>query len=172
MTWKEPRLFPFARVSPATGDPVAGLAASGGSTFPDAIEGVDYSKDSGPAPNHRKRSHWFVPYLAAFGGFFMVAGLRAPIAAFGHISSLTPGAEHFQLLASVAAFWFLGCLCHIGEDALCGHVPLWNPRKRVLGVRLFKVRSLRETLFVYSTSLAMLLARGLWWASHLKNGIR
>ena len=48
---------------------------------------------------------------------------------------------------SILTWIFIGALCHIAEDAVCGKVPLLYPTQKI-GIRLFTVGSLREYLFV------------------------
>ena len=67
-------------------------------------------------------------------------------------------------LFSIAGFVFLGALFHIGEDALCGCVPSFNPGKR-MGMRLFSVGSVQEqliTAFIVGSFVIVCLKGVLW----------
>ena len=73
---------------------------------------------------HRTFSHWFVFYLPVL--FLYKQGI------------------------SMYLFWFfIGALLHIVEDALCGKIPVFSPRKRIQVIpRLFYTGSVNEFLFV------------------------
>ena len=121
------------------------LAAVAGSLFPDRIEGRAPEED-GKLKKwrglHRKASHWFLPYAVVA---VMVLAHRA-----GH--------DTYRHVLPLVGWFALGSLFHIGEDAVCGHVPSLNPAKRI-GTRFFSVGSVREYLF--SFSLAALLVLGM-----------
>lgn len=117
------------------------LAAVAGCLFPDRIERKP-PEDEGNLKTwrrlHRKASHWFVPYAAMA------------------LTALThrPCDTVFSLLGCFA----LGCLFHIGEDALCGYVPSLHPGRRI-GTRCFAVGSVKEYVFCFC--LAALLVLGM-----------
>ena len=128
------------------GDFPSTLAAMAGGLFPDMLEGrpqEDEDKLRNWRAIHRGVSHWFVPYA-------LIAATMTASSVF-HLSKGTPW--HVLSLLGYSA---LGCLFHIAEDALCGHVPSLDPRKRI-GVRFFTVGSPKEYLFSFSLAALFLL---------------
>jgi len=121
------------------------LAGMAGSLFPDRIEGRPPEEGEKLEPwrrLHRKASHWFVPYAAM--------AVTALISALTHRA----GETVFSLVGSFS----LGCLFHIGEDALCGYVPSLHPRRKI-GARCCAVGSVSEYIFCFC--LAALLVLGM-----------
>ena len=119
------------------------LAAVAGSLFPDRIEGPPPEEEQTLKTwrqLHRKASHWFVPYAAV-----------------AVMSLMTWRSGHGTAVFLVGSF-SLGCLFHIGEDALCGYVPSLHPGRRI-GSRCFAIGSVSE--YVFSFSLAALLVLGM-----------
>lgn len=111
-----------------TADPLLTSAAALGAVLPDKIEGSPQSVGWRTwRSRHRGWSHWPLLYLALIGG-------------------LTEAQRYFFYDAAFFAIltWiFIGALCHIAEDALCGKVPFLYPTQKI-GIRLFTVGSLRE----------------------------
>lgn len=115
-----------------TADPMLTAAAAVGAVLPDKIEGSPQSVGwSTWRSRHRGWSHWPMLYIALIGGLMQAQQYFFYDAAF------------FAVLTWI----FVGALCHIAEDAVCGKVPLLYPTQKA-GVRLFTVGSLREYLFV------------------------
>ena len=117
------------------------LAAVAGSLFPDRIEGrppEEGEKLKMWRLLHRKASHWFVPYTAM-----------------AVTSLIAWRSDHVTALFLVGSF-SLGCLFHIGEDALCGYVPSLHPGRRI-GARCFVVGSVREYIFCFSLTALLIL---------------
>ena len=130
------------------GDFAATLAATAGGLFPDMLEGrppEDKNKLKIWHAVHRGISHWFVPYA-------VVVAIMIASTVF-HLSKGTP-----RHVLSLLGYSTLGCLFHIAEDALCGHVPSLSPCSRI-GVRFFTVGSPKE--YFLSFSLAALLLLGM-----------
>ncbi len=129
------------------------LAAMAGGLFPDMLEGMppeDKNKLRKWRAIHRGVSHWFVPYAVV-----AVTTIASPV------FHLFRGTSRHVL--SLLGYSALGCLFHIAEDVLCGHVPSLNPCTRI-GVRFLKVGSPKEYLF--SFSLAALLILGVFLCKH------
>nr|WP_314806465.1 metal-dependent hydrolase [uncultured Selenomonas sp.] len=115
-----------------TADPMLTAAAAVGAVLPDKIERSPQSVGwSTWRSRHRGWSHWPMLYIALIGGLMQAQQYFFYDAAF------------FAVLTWI----FVGALCHIAEDAVCGKVPLLSPTQKA-GVRLFTVGSLREYLFV------------------------
>jgi len=117
------------------------LAAVAGSLFPDKIEGrppEEEEKLKSWRRLHRKASHWFAPY-----------------AALAATSLIAWRSEHATSVFLVGSF-SLGCLFHIGEDALCGYVPSLHTG-RSIGTRCFAVGSVTEYVFCFSLTVLLIL---------------
>ncbi len=115
-----------------TADPMLTTAAAVGAVLPDKVEGSPQSVGwSTWRSRHRGWSHWPMLYIALIGGLMQAQQYFFYDAAF------------FAVLTWI----FVGALCHIAEDSVCGKVPLLYPTQKA-GVRLFTVGSLREYLFV------------------------
>ena len=115
-----------------TADPLLTAAATLGAVLPDKAEGTPQSVGwSSWCSRHRGWSHWPMLYLALIGGL-----MEARTAFF-----------YDAVFFSILTWIFIGALCHIAEDAVCGKVPLLYPTQKI-GIRLFTVGSLREYLFV------------------------
>ena len=115
-----------------TADPLLTAAATLGAVLPDKAEGTPQSVGwSSWRSRHRGWSHWPMLYLALIGGL-----MEARISFF-----------YDAVFFSILTWIFIGALCHIAEDAVCGKVPLLYPTQKI-GIRLFTVGSLREYLFV------------------------
>jgi inner membrane protein len=150
------------------GNAICAAAACAGSLVPDAIEGRVPRDPRGKMRwerSHRAISHWFVPYCLGAGSGFAawLVTEHSAITPAGMVLALICGRNRGTLFL-IAGFVFLGALFHIGEDALCGCVPSFNPGKR-MGVRLFSVGSVREqliTAFVVASFVIVCLKGVLW----------
>ena len=115
-----------------TADPLLTAAATLGAVLPDKAEGTPQSVGwRSWRSRHRGWSHWPMLYLALIGGLMEAR------------TTFFYDAVFFSILTWI----FIGALCHIAEDAVCGKVPLLYPTQKI-GIRLFTVGSLREYLFV------------------------
>ena len=134
MTWKSHNVVTFITIFALTHDFTASFAGMAGSVFPDKIEGPLWRHW------HRKYSHWFVMYLP-WVLLLWYKGLPT------------------QGLFYKGLFWFLiGALMHIVEDAICGTIPLWNPRKKKKVLpRLFYTGSVKEYFYVTCYFIVMLI---------------
>jgi inner membrane protein len=166
MKWINHKLVTGSIVFAFTGGNIPyALASMAGAIAPDLLEGMPKNEDTVEYARWRKRhrriTHWFVPYA-------VLSALAFVIAAIVHSPSLTPGmlvgmirgGVSYAPLFPVLGFVFLGSFFHIIEDAFCGKVPSFNPRKR-MGIRVFRVGSAAE----YIISLAILLGSvpGVWF---------
>ena len=115
-----------------TADPLCTAAAAVGAVLPDKVEGTPQSVGWHTwRSRHRGWSHWPMLYLALIGG-------------------LHEAQRYFfydAVFFTVLTWIFIGALCHIAEDAVCGKVPFLYPTQKI-GMRLFTVGSFREYLFV------------------------
>lgn len=173
LIWKNHRLTTGAIVFAITGDPLAAAVAVSGSVHPDAIEGHNYEADNWKS-NHRRWSHWFVPYLAMIAalwcaGFIMDRGceLRTP---FASPLELVISGCYLRAALTLMAFYPVGCLLHILEDSLFGRVPFFHPTKRTFGIQLFKTRSIAEYAFAWSLSITLIFWRLTWMLSKYDGG--
>lgn len=87
---------------------------------------------------------WLHPALVSFEQVVMIAKVSI--------------AGNLPIFVWFASMLFLGACFHILEDAVCGKVPGLTMRQRV-GVKLFYVGSMREYLFVWGVSLAVVAVR-------------
>ena len=161
MIWRNHRFFTAATVFFISGDPIGSLIASGSSTFPDRIEGIDYSKNIYHS-HHRKASHWWLPYAIIMGVAWAVSGAQMPLTIIkniksGRIDFTGPGV--LMIAGSITFCCALGAFLHILEDSVCGKVPLFRPNKKEFGIRLFKVRSATEDVFTMFIGGAMILLK-------------
>jgi hypothetical protein len=145
-----------------TGSPVASSLAALGSTFPDRVERIFGLFGKGPNRHHRRTSHWFALYGAAFALCFYVWGDATPPRLADFPRLLTSPA--WSVVFSCAAFWFLGGLLHVLCDACCGKVPLLIPWKRTFGWKFFQMSKARgemsrgEAIFTGFIALSCLCA--------------
>ena len=179
MTGRGHRIVTFMATGALTGSPLAATLGFLGSTLPDSLEYALF----GRARNrfHRKLTHWFVPWLALVLFCLYRAGWgldgTGGILRYGELSVSLPrvvagAAPDVLALASgdgravwaCAAFWALGPVLHILEDACCGKVPFLNPMRRGMGIHLFRMSSrmgemsVGEKLFALVVSLFCLAA--------------
>jgi len=181
MRWACHRLSSFAAVFLVTGDPVVALASTAGATLPDSIEGIGArGKKRSVASylnlSHRGVSHWYMVYLIPFLALLALdwgilpSHFLYPHFSLSHLhpSHLLPSHfpfSHFfswQYLPPMLSFFFLGACLHILGDTLCGTVPGLTLRSKRVGIRLFKVNSLREIMLVVPASLAAIALRLAW----------
>ena len=109
-----------------------------GAIVPDKIEGRRQGLSAvGWRSRHRGVSHWLVLYGAIFFALIQYFNIENVFDAINNKSH--PLRLIFSLL--------FGIFCHIWQDALCGRVPTITPNIK-WGIRLFKVGSLREYIFV------------------------
>ena len=132
MTGRGHRIVTCMVVGGATGSPLAAAFSLFGATLPDSLERPIWGRNRNRY--HRRLTHWFVPWLALALFCFRRAGWGLPVAA-----ALLDGGE--GVLWSCAAFWLMGCVLHILEDACCGTVPFLFPMRRTFGVHLFRMSS-------------------------------
>jgi inner membrane protein len=150
-----------------TGSVLASTLAALGSTFPDTVERFfgfvgSFFGGKGRNRHHRRTSHWFVLYGAAFGLCFFVWGeaILPRLRGFPRTFAERPWAVVF----SCAAFWFLGGLLHVLCDACCGKVPLLIPWRRTFGWKFFRMSGARgemsrgEAIFTGFIALSCLCA--------------
>lgn len=125
MTWKSHQVVTFATVFALSQDVFASVFATLGSALPDKLEGPFWRSW------HRTYTHWFVLYLPFIVLFWRLGGPNGNLVVQG-------------------SFWIVvGALLHILEDAICGAIPVWHPKKKKKVLpRLFYVGSMGESLFV------------------------
>ncbi|MCR5346205.1 MAG: metal-dependent hydrolase [Fretibacterium sp.] len=132
MTGRGHRLVTFMAVGGTTGSPLAAVFSLMGAALPDTLERFFPRRTRNRY--HRKFTHWFVPWLLLALFCFYRAQWNLP-----SVAVLMGGGE--GALWSCVAFWLMGALMHILEDACCGKVPLLNPMRRSFGVHLFHMSS-------------------------------
>lgn len=135
---------------------MAAIIAALGSVFPDTVEYLLWG--GGRNKHHRKTSHWFIPYLAAFGVCFFVWG-NGELPSLNDVLHRRP-----QALWGCVSFWFLGGLAHILCDAFCGKVPLFNPRKKKFGIKVFEMSKTRGEMSSGEMVFTGFLALSCLWA--------
>ncbi len=171
MTGRGHRIVTFMAIGGATGSPLAAAIGTLSSRLPDSMEYLIF----GGARNrfHRKYTHWFVPWLAMAAFCFYSAAQSPGPVEYGPENfwdGVVPKAEVLmaggaRFAWDCAAFWFLGPLLHILEDACCGKVPFLLPWRRSVGVRLFRMSpkggmSYGERMF---TLIACLMSLAAWF---------
>lgn len=137
MKWFNHKLITGFLVYAVAGDIPGAVVSAAGSVFPDAVE-FGYSPSG-----HRRLSHWWVIYCVAMLAVYAILKYR-----FGGVADITLAIKNLSggenIMFTVAFYFLIGCILHIAQDALCGQVPLFNPFKKTLGVRLFRVGSFTE----------------------------
>lgn len=161
MKWISHKAITGAIIWGLTTNPILTVASVIGSTFPDWIETPPwaYSDKYKYLSQHRRGSHWFIPYAAAA---ILAAILVVGTGTYYHIilHHITNINSIFHYLHSntikyfiinntvlLGLFFLIGCLFHILEDGITGKVPGLHIRKKI-GVRLFKVGSIQEYIVV------------------------
>ena len=152
MTWKTHKLITFTTVLALTGNVLWSALAAAGSVLPDALEFFLYGRDV-PSWKHRRHTHVLFLWI---GLAVIVFPLAYNSSAWAIVISLGTLSLHswfarlrevtfsYQLML-VFLFWVLiGGALHCLEDALTGHIPLRDPRRKSFGVCLFKTRSVGE----------------------------
>lgn len=141
MKWQNHKLCTFGTVLMVTGNLVGAFISMCTSCLPDRLEGrpPDQKTDSKAYWQWRKQHRTYSHYMALYIGLLVayICGYR-----------LTGLGEKYITVYAYGIFAILGCVLHIAEDAVCGKVP-WILPKRKYGVRLFKVGSWQEYLFVF-----------------------
>ena len=170
-----------------TGDPAGAFVSTLGSTLPDSVEGIGANPRKRRKVrllnlSHRGVSHWYMVYLIPFLAllaiewgilpplnyiFYNLLSPNFPPANFLPSNFSLPSIFHsdffsWQSLPPMISFFFVGACLHILGDMLCGTVPGLTPYSRRVGIRLFKVNSLKETLLVVPVSLAAIALRLMW----------
>lgn len=152
MKWTSHKILTGAIVFAFTGNAMASIFAAAGSILPDAIE----TQNRANRNNHRKISHWFVPYLL---GFLYLQGIleyyQFRNLQWDLVLIETLDYRMAILLGTwIISMFLLGACLHIFEDALCGQVP-GVFYKKWIGVRLFSNGSFKEYLFVSVVSFLL-----------------
>ena len=129
MTWKSHRLITGLSVLLVTENPWLAVVSSFGSTFPDRVELWMPGKWQ---KHHRFFSHWFVLYL------ILIFVVNLPVWGGDPL-----GVHRFF------QWFFVGCLAHIIQDAICGKIPVLSPfSRRYICPRLFYTGGPGENRFV------------------------
>lgn len=161
MKWINHKLLTGTLVYAITGNPIYSLISAAGSIVPDAAEGFPKSEnDLSWRKNHRRLSHWIVPYLLTFFSCQAYSFLHPVPKTLHQFWVLANGnlTDQLPVLAWLAAASSLGACFHIAQDALCGKVPGLELEK-YMGIRLFPVGSLKEYALVLPISLLLLFIR-------------
>lgn len=162
MKWYSHKLTTGAIMYAITGNPIAAYITAAGSIIPDAVEGFpDETNYNQWRKNHRRLSHWAIPYFIAAVVLYLFASWSGGLSIINHFSFRS--LSHFRpaQYAAVAYIFSLlsfGAVCHVIEDAICGKVPALDPKERI-GVKLFYVGSPNEYLLVIPFSLALIYLR-------------
>jgi len=162
MKWTSHKLLTGSIVFAMTGSILPSLAAIVGSIIPDSVEGFpDDSNRAAWRKRHRKLSHWPILYAlitAALIGYAHYYGVHDLL--FANLPNIifSPIQNLSQIIYAVS-FIFLGALLHIIEDAFCGKVPLLDPYKQTIGIKLFYVGSAKEYAYVFALSALLVYAR-------------
>jgi len=161
MTWFSHKILTGSFIFTVTGSSVAALFAAVGSILPDALEGVPTARNYRRwRKNHRKMTHWFVPYITVailFLNFAYTHGVHnidsqtvSRLIRFDYLPFVC------AVMAYLVAFIAFGACIHCLQDALCGTIPSLIPSVRI-GIKLFPVKSLREFFFVGFFSIMLIV---------------
>lgn len=170
MKWINHKILTGVTVYAVTNDIGFSLVSAFGSVFPDFVEGREpiekgyrkYSQQYSLPKGHRKYSHWFIPYaVGCLCALFYTKRFFAGIPGSRELFTLLLQRKIpiFPILSLFCLFFFLGCIFHILEDAICGHVPLFNPGKKEFGIRLFYVGSLTEYTVTFSAAIIVIILK-------------
>ena len=147
MKWINHQIVTGFIVCTATDDALITASSIVGAVLPDRVEGSPPKESKAYwkwRKNHRTWSHYPPLYFAL-------------IAAAQFAKNYYPDAT-LALVLNLITYMLIGALLHIAEDALCGKVPLFTPRKKY-GLKLFKVGTWREYFFAALIILICLFAR-------------
>lgn len=162
MKWQSHKILTGAIVFCATGNLVPTVGTVLGSVFPDAIEGMPtQSNYNAWRAKHRKKSHWFIPYLFTFlllQSFNFLHPIPKTFSQLWRVANSGSLIDALPIVTWLVAMLALGALFHIAEDAICGKVPGIELRQKI-GIKLFQVGSAQEYLLVSSISFALIMAR-------------
>lgn len=134
MKWINHQIVTGFVVFAATDDALFVASSIVGAVVPDRVEGAPPKESAAYwkwRKNHRTWSHYPPLYLAL-------------IAAVQGVKFLVPNAT-LAIALNVLTGVLIGALLHVAEDAICGKVPVFKPRKKY-GLKLFKVGSWQEYL--------------------------
>lgn len=149
MKWINHEIVTGVAVYAMTEDPLLAIYSMAGAILPDKVEGSPYKKSKKAywqwRQKHRGWSHYPMLYFVLWCLLSYLAG-RPEYAAFGE-------------LLTIGQYVMIGALLHILEDAVCGKVPFLTPKKKI-GVRLFKVGSTGEYLFVIVILVGIYILHG------------
>ena len=165
MKWINHKILTGVTVYAITNDIGFSIVAALGSVFPDFIEGmgpIEKGQQYSIPKGHRKYSHWFIPYvIAVLFSFFYASHFFAGIPGSRELFTLLLQRKIpiFPILSLFCLFFFLGCIFHILEDAICGKVPLFNPMKKEFGIKLFYVGSLTEYTVTFSCVIIVIILK-------------
>lgn len=169
MTWVSHQSLTFSLILALTNNLLFAMVSAVGSILPDWMEGKGH-KSQDPymqerwRQNHRKLSHWFIPYVIF--AFFSLAFFDTSS---GKLYATQGLPTFFEMPQSFAFGWIglalsVGAILHIVQDAISGKVPLLNPKKKSFGVRLIPTRSFKEGVFTLGgTSILLSLAYLIYW---------
>lgn len=149
MKWVSHKIVTGSIVFAITGSPILSIVAAMGSIFPDAVEGFPNESNYDTwRKNHRQLSHWFFPYFLVFCLFISFAGFQGYVSlGTKELFGVLQGRGFLLIFSLFAAYFSLGALFHILQDAICGKVP-GITREEKFGVKLFKVGSKEEYIVV------------------------
>ena len=131
----------------ATDDAIFTASSIVGAVLPDRVEGSPPKESKAYwqwRKKHRTWSHYPPIYFAL-------------IAAAQFAKNYYPDPT-LALVLNLITYALVGALLHIAEDAICGKVPIFTPRKKY-GIKLFKVGTWREYFFAALIILICLFAR-------------
>ena len=147
MKWINHQIVTGFIVSTATDDAIFTASAIVGAVLPDRVEGSPPKENKAYwkwRKNHRTWSHYPPIYFAL-------------IAAAQIAKNYYPDPT-LALALNLITYALIGAVLHIAEDAVCGKVPIFMPRKKY-GIKLFKVGSRSEYFFAALIILICLFAR-------------
>lgn len=142
MKWINHRMVTGAVVYAVTENFVWTAASIVGSVWPDKSEGMPNKR--GWQKRHRGVSHWPLLYMALMALVWLMPFNLVLDANFD--------------LRMLLLFFLLGALMHIAEDAVCGKVPVFTPKRRH-GLRFFYVGTPGEYIFSVSVIVAVYLIK-------------
>ncbi len=147
-----------------TGDYGVSLLSMFGSVIPDALEGHDYDSLEW-RKRHRLFTHWLVGYIVLliiiFLAWYHKTGLDIFDVKFTQIVFLLSNPDFtWSTVLYIGFYLIFGAILHILQDTLNGPVPLLNPMKKTLSLRLFKTGSVFEYLLAFGLLILALRLRG------------